>query len=165
MILFFAGLAFAYLVSIYLKQLNKRRPVHLGIELVGNGIIPKYKTPGAACADIYAAGDEHTILPGSTAKIPTGIKLDIPHGWEVQVRSRSGLASRGIFVANQPGCIDSDYKKEIFVLLHNTSMDTFSFSQGTRIAQICLAKTPVMNFVVGQVIDNDRGGFGSTGFL
>lgn len=126
--------------------------------------MPKYETPGSAGMDLRSRIDA-VIAPGDTLIIPTGIKMALPNGYEAQVRSRSGLAAkRSVFVLNSPGTIDSDYRDEIGVILHNASQQTFVVSPGDRIAQLVVA--PVARVAWSRVESLDtterRGGFGST---
>lgn len=128
-------------------------------------------TSGAAGYDVVnATAQRIRIDPGKTAVVPTGIKMVIPEGYEVQVRSRSGLAANcGIFVLNAPGTIDSDYRGEIGVILANFGENIFWVEPGTRIAQLVPAKLPDVKFVEQVTLDmfegTERGekGFGSTG--
>jgi len=127
--------------------------------------LPSYKTDGAACADICAV-EGGRIDIGETLAVATGLAAEIPLGYEMQIRSRSGLASKGIVVANSPGTVDSDYRGEIKVLLHNNGVYAFTFQAGDRIAQIKIA--PVSQFKFVEVPDLSKtkrghGGFGSTG--
>lgn len=133
--------------------------------------VPKYQTDLASGFDILAAIDEPISLNtiGSTALIPTGIKLEIPPGFEAQVRPRSGLAAKhGITVTNTPGTIDADYRGEIKVSLTKVNMSggRFKVERGMRIAQvvICPVVQPPLR-VVDQLSSTERGekGFGSTG--
>jgi len=131
--------------------------------------LPKYASSGSAGMDIYAAISEPiTILPQSTALIPSGLAISLPHGFECQVRSRSGLAAKnGIFALNAPGTIDSDYRGEIKVILSNFSNQPFVINRGDRIAQIVIARYESIRW--NEVDNLDRtergsGGFGSTGF-
>lgn len=130
--------------------------------------LPQYATAGAAAMDLHAALDEPTaIAAGAVAIVPTGIAVSIPPGYEIQVRSRSGLAAKnGIFALNSPGTIDSDYRGEISVILANFSKQDFTVKNGDRIAQIVLNKVERIEWsVVYQLDDTERGdgGFGSTG--
>lgn len=127
---------------------------------------PSYVTEGAACMDICAAVSK--VIPARSAyPVPTGFAVEVPEGYEMQVRSRSGLAAKqGVHVLNAPGTIDSDYRGEIFVILHNTSKKDFDVSRGERIAQIILK--PVERFDVAEVDElsdtaRGEGGLGSTG--
>lgn len=128
-------------------------------------------TPGAAGWDVVnAASKRLRIDPGCTAILPTGIKMVIPEGYEVQVRSRSGLAANSkVFVLNSPGTIDSDYRGEIGVILANFGKDPFFVEPGVRIAQLVPVKLPDIKLVEQVTLDmfeeTERGekGFGSTG--
>lgn len=127
---------------------------------------PMFKTLDAACADMFAHTPEAIVLqPGHLKKIPTGLRVHLPDHHEMQIRSRSGLAKRGIVVANSPGTIDADYRDEIFILLHNTSPTPFEITQGARIAQCTVRPVPRVVFdVVESIPSTGRGGFGSTGY-
>ncbi len=137
----------------------------------GRGLpLPQYQTSGAAGVDLPAALELHeTIIlrPGARALVPTGLALEIPLGFEAQIRPRSGLAMRhGITVLNAPGTIDSDYRGEVKVLLINHGQDEFTITRGERIAQMVLAQVCQANLVnVVSLCDSERGsgGFGSTG--
>lgn len=137
--------------------------------LVEEGVeAPQYQTPGAAGADVRAHIEAPiTIQPGTTALIPTGIKMAIPEGYEIQVRPRSGLAFKhGITVLNTPGTIDSDYRGELCVILINHGRDPFTVEPKMRIAQIILAAVIQANFVEHEELvatTRGSGGFGSTG--
>ena len=135
--------------------------------------LPTYETAGAAGADLRAnlpydlrdAGIE--ISAGGRALIPTGLRLEIPMGYEVQVRARSGLALKhGITLANAIGTIDSDYRGDLGVILWNGGADTFRVTHGMRIAQMVVAPVVQATFAIVDALDEtDRGagGFGSTG--
>ena len=135
--------------------------------------LPTYETVGAAGADLRAnllndhrhAGIE--ISPGGRALIPTGLRLEIPIGYELQVRARSGLALKhGITLANAIGTIDSDYRGDLGVILWNGGTDTFRVTHGMRIAQMVVAPVVQATFAIVDALDEtDRGagGFGSTG--
>jgi dUTP pyrophosphatase len=123
---------------------------------------------GAAGLDLASAASESiTISPGERAAVPTGLALEIPPGFEGQVRPRSGLARKhGITLPNAPGTIDSDYRGEVLVLLLNTGRDPFVVSPGDRIAQLVIA--PVVIATLEEVSDlsdtaRGEGGFGHTG--
>ena len=128
--------------------------------------LPSYATPGAAGMDL-AAITASSISPGDYAIIPTGLAVEIPPGWEGQVRPRSGHAARnGVTVLNTPGTIDADYRGEIQVLLINFGRETFHIEVGMRIAQLVIAPAPQVTMRFGdQLPQSDRGsgGFGSTG--
>ena len=134
--------------------------------------LPDYATPGAAGADIranFAAAVRAgvTIDPGARALIPTGLRVAIPEGYEMQLRPRSGLALKhGLTLLNAPGTIDSDYRGPLSVILANLGEEPFHVTHGMRIAQAVVA--PVVQAPWGLVpglADTDRGagGFGSTG--
>lgn len=130
--------------------------------------LPSYATEGAAGMDLLAAvAAPVTILPGGRALIPTGLRLAIPSGHELQVRPRSGLALKnGITLPNSPGTIDEDYRGELGVIILNAGTEAFTVERGMRIAQAVLA--PVTRAIwdeVSELPDTNRGtgGFGSTG--
>jgi dUTP pyrophosphatase len=132
---------------------------------------PKYQSQLASGFDIPAAINEPISLNtiGATAKIPTGIKLEVPPGFEAQVRPRSGLAAKhGITITNTPGTVDADYRGELFVLLTKVNMNggRFKLERGMRIAQvvICPVVQPTLTFT-SELSETERGekGFGSTG--
>lgn len=130
--------------------------------------LPAYETSGSSGMDLRAAIDESVdIRSGEGAVIPTGLKMEIPLGYEGQVRTRSGLAaSHGLTVLNSPGTIDADYRGEIKVILMNFGDETVTVDRGDRIAQLVIS--PVTRVVVAQVDEVDetargQGGFGSTG--
>ena len=130
--------------------------------------LPRYMTDGASGMDVAAAVDQPLKLAsGERALVPTGLMFDIPQGFEVQVRPRSGLAWRhGVTVLNAPGTIDADYRGEIKVLLINSGDTDFTITRGERIAQLVVA--PVVQATIRQVdalSDTIRasGGFGHTG--
>lgn len=128
---------------------------------------PMYMTEGSAGMDVRANIKEPITL-GSLERVlvPTGIKMEIPIGYEVQVRPRSGLALKhGISMANTPGTIDSDYRGEIGVIMINLSKENFVINPGERIAQLVLGKVYQMDLVEGElsVTERGEGGFGHTG--
>lgn len=130
--------------------------------------LPHYATDAAAGADVRAHIKEPiTIEPGASALIPTGLKVAIPDGLEIQIRPRSGLALKHqITVANTPGTIDADYRGEIGVILINHSKESFAVLPGMRIAQLILAPVLRAHFVpVDSLSETKRGagGFGHTG--
>lgn len=130
--------------------------------------LPKYETKGSAGMDVRANISEPVVLGSLERKlIPTGIKMAIPEGYEVQVRPRSGLALKyGISMANAIGTIDSDYRGEIGVILINLSKDEYTVQPQERIGQLVLNKVEQMEFeVVSSLDETERGegGFGHTG--
>ena len=133
-----------------------------------NNDLPHYATAGAAGMDIRANLSETVILKTLERRlIPTGIFLEIPEGYEVQVRPRSGLALKnGITCLNSPGTIDSDYRGEINVLLINLSNQPFTVNHNDRIAQMVVAKVEKGELILVQELNNTErsaGGFGHTG--
>ncbi|GHV62833.1 deoxyuridine 5'-triphosphate nucleotidohydrolase [Spirochaetia bacterium] len=130
--------------------------------------LPQYESEGAAGMDLRAfPGEAVTIPPLGRARIPTGLILEIPAGYEAQVRPRSGLAAKyGITVLNSPGTIDSDYRGELQIILINLGTETFRVQNGDRIAQLVIA--PVSRAIIEeaetlQETKRGAGGFGSTG--
>lgn len=133
-----------------------------------NNPLPEYATEFSAGMDVRAANFEPVVLkPLQRAMIPTGLYLEIPAGFEVQVRPRSGLAAKkGITVLNAPGTIDADYRGEVCVILVNLSNDNFVIERGERIAQLVLAKHEKIEWEQTDSLESSargEGGFGSTG--
>lgn len=130
-----------------------------------NAHLPQKSHPSDAGWDVKST--KSIVLPPQTpVKVPTGLKCDIPNGWEIQIRSRSGLALKGIVVLNSPGTIDSGYRGEIQVLLMNTGQQVQVINEGDRIAQLIFSPVYEIDIVEEKVdIQTDRGdgGFGSTG--
>ena len=137
-------------------------------KLSPDAVIPKYGSEFAAGADLYACENDDVVIgAGETRLIHTGIAMEIPEGLVGLIYARSGLASkRGLAPANKVGVIDSDYRGEIMVALHNHSAESQTVSHGERIAQIVFAPYMSADFcVVDELGDTTRGagGFGSTG--
>ena len=128
--------------------------------------IPTKGTKGAAAYDLYAT-DNAFIPPGETVVVGTGLTMEIPKFWKGEIYSRSGLASQGVVVANSPGKIDSDYRGEIKVILHNNrSVNVVGIKAGDRIAQFEINPVHDLEFEeVKELDESTRGssGFGSTG--
>lgn len=128
--------------------------------------IPEYKTGGAAGFDFYATEDA-TLKQGEVSLVATGLACEIPEGYELQVRCRSGLAAKaGVFLVNGIGTIDSDYRGEIKVIMSTCRAEPFEIKAGDRIAQGVLAKAKQAEIIeVESLTDTSRGegGFGSTG--
>ncbi len=135
----------------------------------GEGLpLPAYMSDGAAGADVVAAVAEDFVLaPGARALVPTGFALEVPAGYEVQVRPRSGLALKaGVTCLNSPGTIDSDYRGPVGVILVNHGDQPFVVRRGERIAQLVVAPVARASFgEAGMLAASVRGdgGFGSTG--
>lgn len=137
-------------------------------EILEGGRLPEYKTAGAAGADLRAAIDAPlTLAPGARAAVPTGLRMEIPDGYEAQVRPRSGLAlEKGITCLNTPGTIDSDYRGEVKVILVNLGGERAEIAPGERIAQLVLSRVDRARFVPADSLggtERGAGGFGSTG--
>nr|WP_306005434.1 dUTP diphosphatase [Aquicoccus porphyridii] len=132
--------------------------------------LPAYETPGAAGADLRANLPERgrvVLEPGQRALIPTGLRIEIPVGYEVQLRPRSGLALKhGITLPNSPGTIDSDYRGALGVIVMNAGQEVFEVAHGERIAQMVVAPVVQAGFVLVDTLSETArggGGFGSTG--
>ncbi|WP_394691876.1 dUTP diphosphatase [Hoeflea sp.] len=137
----------------------------------GEGLdLPAYETSGAAGMDLRAAVTEDEpveLAPGARAAVPTGLIMQIPQGFEGQIRPRSGLALKsGITCLNTPGTIDSDYRGEVKVILANLGAEPFTVARGMRIAQLVLAPVVQARIRLAEAVDETArgaGGFGSTG--
>ncbi len=132
--------------------------------------IPAYATEGAAGFDLRAAvpgGVPLLLRPGERLLVPTGFACAVPHGCEMQVRPRSGLAVKhGVTVANSPGTVDSDYRGPLMVCLVNLGTEPFAIRRGDRIAQAVVAPAPQLTLIEVDDLDatvRGEGGFGSTG--
>ncbi len=130
--------------------------------------LPHYATPGSAGMDLRANIEEaRTLEPMERAVVPTGLYIELPLGYEAQIRPRSGLAfKKGLSVPNAPGTIDSDYRGEVGVILINLNTEAVSIEPGERIAQMIIAKYEQVSWQeVEQLSETSRdtGGFGSTG--
>ncbi len=132
-----------------------------------NALLPSYQTADSAGADLHACLEaDMTIAHGAVAMIPTGLAAAVPSGYEMQIRARSGLASKGLILPNAPGTIDADYRGEIKVLLLNLSGADFIISPDMRIAQAVIAPIIQAKYnTVEELSSTERGegGFGSTG--
>jgi dUTP pyrophosphatase len=147
------------------------RPIELRVERLDHAAglqLPEYQTPGSSGMDLRAAvGEAAVIESGCRALIPTGLRIEIPAGYEGQVRTRSGLAaSRGVAVLNSPGTIDADYRGEVKVILINLGSEPYRIERGARIAQMVIQ--PVVRARLFETDDlgetaRGAGGFGSSG--
>ncbi|GHU61165.1 deoxyuridine 5'-triphosphate nucleotidohydrolase [Clostridia bacterium] len=140
------------------------------INITAEGQVPAYETDGSAGMDLrahLADGQPIVIAPGKRAVVPTGLRIELPQGFEAQIRARSGLAAKhGIALVNGIGTIDSDYRGEIGVILINLGEEEFAVNDGDRIAQMVIARYARTSFeIAGSLADTERGegGFGSTG--
>lgn len=135
--------------------------------------LPRYETPGSAGADLRANFPPEMreaglcLAPGERALVPTGLRVAIPEGYEIQLRPRSGLAlKRGLTLPNAPGTIDSDYRGPLGVILLNAGREEIVIAHGDRIAQMVLAPVVQAEFEISETLDatgRGAGGFGSTG--
>lgn len=130
--------------------------------------LPQYMSAHAAGLDLYAANDEPiTVAPGEVKLVPTGLYVEIPQGYEGQVRARSGLALRhGLMLPNAPGTIDADYRGHLQVILGNCGREPYTIERGLRFAQLVINEvTQVEVLEVDELDETDRGdgGFGHTG--
>ncbi|WP_170452412.1 dUTP diphosphatase [Ruegeria arenilitoris] len=132
--------------------------------------LPSYETAGAAGADVRANLPDRgsiTLQPGERALVPTGLRVEIPDGYEIQVRPRSGLALKhGITLPNAPGTIDSDYRGPLGVIVLNAGQEAFELGHGDRIAQLVVAPVIQARFEMADSLQESQrgsGGFGSTG--
>ena len=131
--------------------------------------LPKYQTLESAGMDLHAAIEDETTLPpyGGRAIIPTGIRIAIPRGYEMQIRPRSGLAANhGVTVINSPGTCDADFRGEVGVILINHGGEDFTIKRGDRIAQAVFNKIYQIELIETEELDSTirgAGGFGSTG--
>ena len=127
--------------------------------------LPTRATPGASGLDLYACLDAGLELGADVTLVPTGIAVEVPRGYEVQVRPRSGLARRGVSVVF--GTVDSDYRGEVFVNMHTIgTLQSYRIQDGDRIAQLVVARVELLPVVeVEELTDSERGdgGYGSTG--
>lgn len=135
------------------------------ITYVGKHEPPHYATTQSAGFDLRAEIDEaHTLAPGEWGLFPTGIFSKLPTGYELQVRSRSGLAfKQGVAVLNSPGTVDADYREEIQAILINHGNQPFTVNPGDRIAQAVLARYVVVPELLTEATQTRAGGLGSTG--
>ncbi|MBK6930697.1 MAG: dUTP diphosphatase [Saprospirales bacterium] len=132
--------------------------------------LPKYETPGSAGMDLRASIDAPvTLAPLERALIPTGLFIQLPQGYEAQIRARSGLAiKRGLTMLNSPGTIDSDYRGEIKCIVVNLSNEPQTIEPGERIAQMIIARYEQIAWEEVNALEEtgrSSGGFGSTGFV
>ena len=130
--------------------------------------LPKYQTVGSAGMDLYAnLTESETLLPNNQTLIPTGISMELPQGYEAQIRPRSGLALKhGISIVNSPGTVDSDYRGEIKVVLINHGKEPLEIKNGDRIAQMVIAKFEQIQWEETQDLsetERGAGGYGHTG--
>jgi dUTP pyrophosphatase len=138
------------------------------LRLKHNEVLPEYKTAGASGMDLSAAIEKDiTLSPLERCLIPTGLKIELPLGYEAQIRARSGLSIKhGITLINAIGTVDSDYRGEICVPVVNLSNEPYTIKNGERIAQMVICKVEQAKITVTQELEDSQrgeGGFGSTG--
>lgn len=147
-------------------------PVQIKIKRISENFndipLPAYATEGSSGMDLRAAVETDFVLQtGKFALIPTNLSIEIPYGYEIQVRPRSGLAAKnGISVLNTPGTIDSDYRGEVKVILFNFGNENFVVKRGERIAQMVLSKVYLADLIETKELNSSvrgEGGFGHTG--
>ena len=140
--------------------------ININIKVEDESLMPSYETLGSAGADLKA-NEEGVLMPGQRKLIKTGISIELPAGYEAQVRPRSGLALKhGISMVNTPGTIDSDYRGEIGVILINHGDTPFEYKKGDRIAQLVIARYSRAEFQICDELsktERGSGGFGHTG--
>jgi len=130
--------------------------------------MPKYATAKASGADLFSV-EKVSIGPGGTKLVSTGIRIELPEGYEAQIRSKGGLATKGIFVVNSPGTIDNDYRGELKVILHNLpgNRGIQTLERGDKIAQLVISPIIFATFEETEEVSTDtgrgEGAFGSTG--
>jgi len=144
------------LIPIKFKKLNSKAK------------LPFFASKGAVCFDLHACimSEILHIEPNSTTVVKTGLACEVPEGYELQIRSRSGIACAGVSILNSPGTIDSDYRGEIGIIMHNHNNVYFIIEDGDRIAQGAVRVVPKIEIVeVEELSETERGenGFGSTG--
>lgn len=144
------------------------KKIDLPVLLEDKNCLPEYSSVAASGADIRARLQEPMVLnSGASTLVPTGIRFEIPVGYEIQVRPRSGLALKNqLTVLNTPGTIDADYRGELSVILINHGKEPFTILPGMRIAQIVLTPVVQANFIVANALSDSArgvGGFGHTG--
>lgn len=150
------------------EQLSALENISIPLIAMRPDLVPVYASKLAAGADVRAAIEQEiTILPGESQKIPTGLRMSIPEGYEIQVRPRSGLAlNHQLTVLNSPGTIDADYRGEISVIMINHGKKAFVVEPGMKIAQLVCAAVCQATFITVEHLsatERGQGGFGHTG--
>ena len=135
-------------------------------KIKSNAIVPSYVHDGDSGVDLYSTED-YELKPGDRALVSTGLQIAMPHGFEAQVRPKSGLAlQHGISIVNTPGTVDSNYRGEIGVIVINLGQQNYKIEKGKKIAQMVFTKVEQVQFEVVNELDETKrgmGGFGSTG--
>lgn len=145
----------------------KNEEAKIEVKIIGR-FTPKYQSKQAAGCDLYADIDDPIVLePGKYNIVPTGVRLELPQGYEAQVRPRSGMAMKyGIGILNAPGTIDADYRGEVKVILFNFGQESFRIESGDRIAQLVFNRVVQAQFILVDKLKETKrgsGGFGHTG--
>lgn len=153
---------------LFLNKIDKQLFMNIKIINSSNNPLPNYETEGSAGMDLRANISENIILqPLERAMIPTGLRIELPLGYEAQVRPRSGLAAKkGLTCLNSPGTIDADYRGEIKVILVNLSNQAQTIEPSERVAQMVIAKHERVAWQIAETLSDTtrgEGGFGSTG--
>lgn len=151
-----------------MKDQQKNQLVSVPVQIENEDYLPAYATSQAAGADVRAfLSEAKTLSPGSSCLVPTGMRMEIPEGYEIQIRPRSGLALKHqVTVLNTPGTIDADYRGEIGVILVNHGRNDFIIEPGMRIAQMVLTPFTKADFQISAELTTTQrsaGGFGHTG--
>lgn len=158
-----AGLSPTLYSSIVMSEHNAKLPIKVKIKLEENGIMPVKKTIGAACFDCYASEDV-SILSGKTGIVKLGFRVELPVGYEMLIRPRSGMSTKQFEVIE--GTIDSDYRGVCGAIIHNCSEDTLFIKKGDRVAQMTVKEVPPVVLIETDTLSETargEGGFGSTG--
>ena len=158
---------FETIISVLVESFNnipKRKQIEVGIELIKeNAKYPSYAHNSDAGADVYAIQDE-VIMPGETKIVPTGFKVQVPEGFELQARPRSGMSAKTkIRLSNAPGTIDCGYDGEVGVILDNIGNTPYEIKTGDRLCQLLIKPCPMIIWKDVKVKKDRDGGFGSTG--
>ena len=153
-----------YSMSTAFENVPVRKEVQVGIQFIRDGAkYPTYAHNSDAGADVYAVQDD-TIEPGETKIIPTGFKVKVPDGFELQARPRSGMSAKTkIRLSNAPGTIDCGYDGEVGVILDNIGDILYEIKKGDRVCQLLIKPCPKIVWVDVEVEEDRKGGFGSTG--
>lgn len=157
-------------MRIFVANISSKQFTNMNVKVINKSkhALPEYETPQSAGLDLRANIDEPIVLGSlERALVPTGIFIELPVGYEAQIRPRSGLAIKyGISLVNSPGTIDSDYRGEIKVIVINLSNEPFTITDGERICQMVVAKHERVEWQNAEELDETvrgAGGFGHTG--
>ena len=157
------------MMELIMQKMYDKQVVDIGVKMLSEDAkMPEYKTPGSAGFDIYTVGGDVEIPPNTFGvMIPTGLAFEIPEGYEIQIRARSGIALKTTLrLSNGIGTIDADYKGEVKILIDNIGDTPHTIEHGTRLAQGVISElVPNRMTVIDELTDSERGegGFNSTG--